>query len=273
MPLTAITEVYKTGKVRTVLMLRESKDPEISIDPPTVKTARKWKAEDEVDDIISSLKHRDIVGAVQSGRAGLGCNPFKPFSAMNKRERREVSNSVVKQRETESREIHLVQCAQQGQMLNWQELVVERKLGWQEIWQWSTSRLSFLLRSTYDVLPSPRNLVRWKVGNDDNCRCGRVGTLKHILSNCPLALERYTWRHNEVLKILFDVFSRQMGKINQGERPRKPAIRSTITFVSSNQKDFVKKPQKLWMMQLGTANGRLLQTCQDVNASSLFQQH
>ena len=73
-------------------MLRESNDPEFSTDPPTVRTARKWKAEDKVDDIISSLKHRDIVGAVQSGRAGLGSNPFKPFSAMNKRERREALN-------------------------------------------------------------------------------------------------------------------------------------------------------------------------------------
>ncbi|XP_066915397.1 uncharacterized protein [Clytia hemisphaerica] len=122
MPFTAITEVYKTGKVRTVLMLRESNDSEIRTDPPTVRTGRKWKAEDEVDDIISSLKHRDIVGPVQCGRAGLGSNPFKPFSNMNKR---------------------------------------------------------------------------------------------------------------------------QMGKINQGERPRKPAIKSTIAFIRSNQKDFIKKPQKL----------------------------
>ena len=52
------------------------------------------------------------------------------------------------------------------------------------------------------VLPSPVNLVRWKVQEDDKCRCGKRGTMKHILSNCHMALNRYTWRHNEVLKVL-----------------------------------------------------------------------
>ena len=46
-------------------------------------------------------------------------------------------------------------------------------------------------------------------------------------------------------KILFDVFSRQMDKINRGECPQKPAMKSTITFIRSNQKDFIKKPQRL----------------------------
>ena len=65
--------------------------------------------------------------------------------------------------EAEKREVKLVECAQQGQLLKWQEEVVERKIGWKEIWEWSTSRISFLVRATYDVLPSPANLVRWKV--------------------------------------------------------------------------------------------------------------
>ena len=95
-------------------------------------------------------------------------------------------------------------------MTRWEEHVVERKVGWSDIWKWNTSRLSFLLRSTYDVLPSPVNLVRWKVQEDNKYRCGKLGTMKHILSNCNLALNRYTWRHNEVLKVLTKMATQQV---------------------------------------------------------------
>ena len=209
LPITSIVETYKAGKVRTVMMLRESRDEEIRDRPPEVKTARKWNAEDETDDLIVSLEHRDMVGATQSDRKGIGCDPFKPFSTMTQRERRTAASDCVKAKEAEKRELHLIRCAQQGQMLKWEEEVIERKVGWDEIWKWSTSRISFLLRATYDVLPSPTNLVRWKIADDDKCRCGKVGTLKHVLSNCSMALDRYTWRHNEVLKILHSAAKKQ----------------------------------------------------------------
>ncbi len=44
--------------------------------------------------------------------------------------------------------------------------MVERKLSWKEIWGWGPARTSFLIKSTYDVLPSPANLVRWNVTDD-----------------------------------------------------------------------------------------------------------
>ena len=43
LPLTSITEVYKAGKIRTVMMLRETNDPGIRDDPPDVKTGKKWQ--------------------------------------------------------------------------------------------------------------------------------------------------------------------------------------------------------------------------------------
>ena len=68
LPLTSIVEIYKARKVRTVMMLRESRDQEISDRPPDVRTARKWKAEVATDEIISSLEHVDIVGPAQPDR-------------------------------------------------------------------------------------------------------------------------------------------------------------------------------------------------------------
>ena len=232
LPLTSIVEVYKAGKVRTVMMLRESKDEEVRSNPPDVRTARKWKAEEETDNIVSALEHRDIVGAGQCDKKGIGYNPFKPFTQMKPQDRRKAATGLVVTMEAERRDLHLIQCASQGQVTRWEEGIVERKIGWNEIWQWNTSRLSFLIRSTYDVLPSPANLVKWKIAEDDKCRCGHTpGTMKHTLSNCRLALNRYTWRHNEVLKVLHETAKQQVDA-HAYETQRLEPTRTKIAFVA-----------------------------------------
>ena len=79
---------------------------------------------------------------------------------------------------------------------------------------------SFLLKSTYDMLPTPANLVRWKISEDDKCECGKVGTLRHILSACPIGLiERYTWRHNQVLQVFFKYMKEKILEINENLCP------------------------------------------------------
>ena len=63
-------------------------------------------------------------------------------------------------------------------------------------------RISFILRSVYDLLPSPSNLRLWNMTESPNCLlCDRPANLKHILSSCPTALTggRYKWRHDKVL--------------------------------------------------------------------------
>ena len=246
LPLASIVEIYKAGKIRTVMMLRESKDQKISDNPPEVRTARKWKAEVAADEIISTLEHGDIVGPAQSGRLGLGNGDFRPFRKMSQRERRTAAAGQVQKIEAEMREVHLIQCAQQGQVTRWEEHTEERRLGWSEVWKWNTSRLSFLLRSTYDVLPSPANLVRWKVQEDDKCRCGKVGTMKHILSNCHLALNRYTWRHNEVLKVLTKAAEEQVEEGKYAPKLLNPGL-GEIAFVPQGSKVPDKKKASLAM--------------------------
>ena len=237
LPLTSIVETYKAGKVRTVMMLRNSRDPEIKNNQPDVKTGRKWNAAEATDEATVVMQQKDIVGWTQTDRKGLGNGSFKPFKTMNLTEKRQAITDQVKRQESEKRNIHLIQCPQQGRITAWEENVVERKISWQEIWQWSASRLSFLLRSSYDVLPSPRNLVRWKIADDDKCRCGKVGTMKHILSNCGLALNRYKWRHDIVLKILIEVLQKQMDEINKGNLPSREGYEK-IPFVKEGRRQF-----------------------------------
>ena len=66
-------------------------------------------------------------------------------------------------------------------------------------------RISFLIRSVYDLLPSNANLVRWGKKEDPTCPlCHGRQTKEHVLSSCKIALSqgRYTWRHNRVLQEL-----------------------------------------------------------------------
>lgn len=96
-----------------------------------------------------------------------------------------------------------VSLAKQGQWMQW-EGVERRKISWRELWEMEAKKFSFIIRATYDVLPSPMNCQQW-YGEDPTCAlCSSPATLKHIMSGCKTSLRqgRYTWRHNQVLKIL-----------------------------------------------------------------------
>ena len=126
-----------------------------------------------------------------------------------------------------------MQSSLQGQCVAWQEKVLERKLSWNDLWNWDEARISFLIRSVYDMLPSPVNLFRWKIFDSALCRCGKLGTMRHILSNCALGLtHRYTWRHNQVLRVLAVEIDKRLKLINSGKKP-KVERRSKIRFVKA----------------------------------------
>ena len=65
---------------------------------------------------------------------------------------------------------------------------------------------SFCISSTYDTLPSPSNLKRWKLTNEASCfLCNKDPcTTSHILGACKVALSqgRFTFRHDNVLRII-----------------------------------------------------------------------
>jgi len=88
-----------------------------------------------------------------------------------------------------------VQMGQQGSWNRWN--LPERKITWQEFWQYEPLQLFFLLRSVYGLLPTPTNLERWKLSEDPSRpQCKLRRTLQHVLTACPTALSqgRYRWR-------------------------------------------------------------------------------
>ena len=91
---------------------------------------------------------------------------------------------------------------------------LQRSISWNNIWQMAPLKLSFLIHSTYDQLPSKSNLVKWKKESDPTCSlCNeKPQTLEHVISSCKTALanRRYTWRHNSVLDKLVKIIQKLM---------------------------------------------------------------
>ncbi len=114
--------------------------------------------------------------------------------------------------------------------------MIERKLSWKELRAWEPVRLSFLVKSTYDRLPSPANLVRWKVSEESKCQCGQYGTLRHILTACAMSQkDRYTWRHNQLLRVIVEAIDMKVADIYQGKLPVKECLVSPRREEGSNK--------------------------------------
>ncbi|KAK3762140.1 hypothetical protein RRG08_024949 [Elysia crispata] len=69
-PLTSILEEYKCGKARLLSMLEDSEDPVVNTVQPTMKTGRKWKVVEAVDEAKECLKIKEVIGQTQIGRKG-----------------------------------------------------------------------------------------------------------------------------------------------------------------------------------------------------------
>lgn len=107
---------------------------------------------------------------------------------------------------------------------------------WKELWQTNQGKLSFLLCSVTDLLPTPSNLKIWGSEEDPSCsQCGAVPcTLNHILTGCPKALAegRYRWRHDKVLMEIAKWVEQQRVKANN-KQAQPPEV---ITFVREGDK-------------------------------------
>ena len=71
----------------------------------------------------------------------------------------------VRRQEEAERSTKAVSLAKQGQWMLWEGLE-RRKLSWRELWEMEAG-ISFIIRATYDVLPSPKKppSVVWRGPN------------------------------------------------------------------------------------------------------------
>lgn len=100
---------YVQEKTRLVLELRESTDQSVRNANAKVPTGRKWNAQTEVDQAVGQLQHREIMGRVQAGRAGLEWGEAPRFwSKANRKERKEMVVAEVTRMEEDRYKIMAV---------------------------------------------------------------------------------------------------------------------------------------------------------------------
>ena len=98
-----------------------------------------------------------------------------------------------------------VQLKFQGQ---WTRLLnyVQQNFSWKSLLAIPVNLSSFCISPTYDTLPSPSNLKRWKLTTKASCfLCNKdTCTTSHILGACKVALSqgRFTFCHGSVLRII-----------------------------------------------------------------------
>lgn len=131
------------------------------------------------------------------------------------------------------RRIKEVPQSKQGQWTSWENLE-HRRLTWRDLWEMEGIRLGFIIKVTYDVLPTPKNLHQW-LGKVPTCAlCITPATLRHILTSCKtsLAQGRYTWRHNQVLRQLAIILEGRRTGLLKRMGVKGQAVRQTVKSLS-----------------------------------------
>jgi hypothetical protein len=91
-----------------------------------------------------------------------------------------VQNEISRMEEV-SRQVQAISMNKQGRWTKW-DGTRKRSLSWNDIWSMEPLRLSYLLKAVYDVLPTPTNLLQWRLTEDPGCKlCGKPSNLEPIL--------------------------------------------------------------------------------------------
>ena len=148
---------------------------------------------------------KEIIGTVANGKAGLGLHPQRWWSKESTANRRKMVSEEIHHLEVVRRFATAVGQRRKVAWTKW-ENAKDRAVTWRDLKHIEPKKLSFLIKTVYDVLPTPVNLHACGLTTSDRCcACGKTASLKHILTRCEYALRSYTWTHNEVLEIFSEV--------------------------------------------------------------------
>lgn len=119
--------------MRLLFELRDSLDPGIQTAKSHVHTGRKWNVTQAVLQARHWLKHQEIVGFTQQGRAGLGWGAApKRWSKATKKETKDLVIFEVVRMEEERHKTTVVSQQQQGRQTTW-EAVTNRTITWADL--------------------------------------------------------------------------------------------------------------------------------------------
>ena len=191
----------QSSKISSHLLLKHPPDVSVSSLQPG-----NWKVEETVQACETDLKHKPIIGHHQHSRHELGhVKTSKVTSDKSSKDYRLFISSHHKQIEDTCAISKEVQLKFQGQWTRWLSYI-QQNFSWKSLLAMSVNLTSFCISSTYDTLPSPSELKRWKLTNEASCfLCNKdTCTTSDILGACKFALShgRFTFRHDNVLRII-----------------------------------------------------------------------
>ena len=102
LPVRSLVEEVKVAKARSFMTFRDSQDPVVKNTQPEVRSGRKWTASSAVEEAESRLKHKEMVGATQTGRQGLGWTTHKWWYSSTDKERRGLVTQEIREAEEEN---------------------------------------------------------------------------------------------------------------------------------------------------------------------------
>lgn len=117
LPLKSINLGYKQEKTRLVVELKESRDEAVKSAGVTIHTGRRWRAQQEVDQAITRLQHKEVMGRVQHSRAGLGWG--EPVQFWSKATREQRKTMVVEEVSRVEQDRYHIKAVSQGKQGAW----------------------------------------------------------------------------------------------------------------------------------------------------------
>ena len=159
------------------------------------------------------------------------------YSSSSSKERRDMIVNTVREKEEEQRVVNMTALSKQGAHMKWE--VPQRRLKQADLTRMTEEKINFLIKSVYDLLPTPANKNKWFNTNESCLLCGENGTLNHILSGCKVALSqgRYKWRHDKVLRELAAAVQEQIVR----NRDKEEETNRKINFIKAGEKTKEKK--------------------------------
>jgi len=245
--LTSPGQLLKSIQIVGQHILKHSRDnltntlAELSRNKAKSSKARQWSpgvALDELESIISF--NIAFGGRCDNKKLGLGADHSTNLKNASLREKRQAISALCKSEVADARLINLRDLALSGNFLKWDNLM-STQLDWNnQILGMSPKELSFVANGQALALPDPSNLRRWGFNKLAVCPlCNKRGaTTAHILNGCYVALkdDRYTWRHDNVLKAIFPDLKGTVASANRQEVTSPAVPHISASFVSSLKK-------------------------------------
>ncbi|KAL7834883.1 hypothetical protein SRHO_G00291360 [Serrasalmus rhombeus] len=119
---------------------------------------------------------------------------------------------------------------------------------------WGKASPADIIKATYDILPTPANLLLW-LGEDPACSlCSVPAGLKHILVGCKTSLSqgRYTWRYNQVLRCLASAIEEKRTATNAAPLNAHQEVQTSTAFIREGERQPTRAPLTISSL-IGTA--------------------